>query len=386
MYVGNVQLKFMGSKRALLENGLGDVLVSSLCSRERFVDLFTGSASVAWYVAETCSVSVLANDLQRFSGVLAESVIGRTQVLDESWIIAWLNEAVTSMENDPIFHDATKLQVFCSEGPIEEITHDARALCRDSGLPITAAYGGYYFSPLQSLRLDYLRSSLPRAKDARSVAMGAVVQAASVCAAAPGHTAQPFKPNSTAGPFLREAWQRDVVVSVEERARDINCRRALVKGTSRMEDANALSRELSERDLVFIDPPYSSVQYSRFYHVLETVAFGNEVAVSGTGRYPPAGNRPRSKYSLVSSSEKALSCLLDALSTKGCGVVITFPAGRASNGLSGQSVVELAESRFTVESMKIDGKFSTLGGNRKNRSPRHVSEELILTLRSKDGR
>ena len=383
MYVGHVQLKFMGSKRVLLKNGLGEAIVSALRGRERFVDLFTGSGSVAWYVAERCSIPVLANDLQRFGGVLAKSVIGRTRVLDEAWIEAWLCRAARRMRSDPLYCDAARLQAACKEDSLERMAAEARALCCGAALTITGAYGGYYFSPLQSLLLDYLRKTLPRGADERSVAMGAVVQTASQCAAAPGHTAQPFRANATAGPFLREAWGRDVLDIVGNRAREINCRKALVKGKARRRDANLLSRELSEKDLVFVDPPYSAVQYSRFYHVLETVAVGRELEVSGTGRYPPARDRPRSKYSLVSSAKKALCGLLDTLSVRGCGVLITFPAGLASNGLSGETVVELAESRFTVESAKIGGRFSTLGGNRRNRSARQSAEELILTLESR---
>ena len=383
MHVGNVQLKYMGSKRALLKNGLGETIVAALGGRQRFVDLFTGSGSVAWYVAERCSVPVLANDLQRFSGVLARSVIGRTVVGDEGWVGRWLKRAVRRMGEDPIFCEASRLQGAFGEESLDKLAEEARAVCRGSGLAVTSAYGGYYFSPLQSVVLDYLRKTLPRPAEERCVAMGAIVQTASVCAAAPGHTAQPFSANATAGPFLLEAWRRDVVDIAGERARDINSRKALVKGDTRQGDANRLSMRLSKGDLVFVDPPYSAVQYSRFYHVLETVAAGREVEVSGTGRYPPARDRPKSKYSLVSRARDALAALLDALSDRGCGVVITFPAGVASNGLSGNTVVELAESRFAVEGVRIAGKFSTLGGNRRNRSPRQSAEELILTLGSR---
>ncbi|MCB9133375.1 MAG: DNA adenine methylase [Anaerolineales bacterium] len=39
-----------------------------------------------------------------------------------------------------------------------------------------------------------------------------------------------------------------------------------------------IAATLNNNDLVFVDPPYSSVQYSRFYHVLETVALEVTVA------------------------------------------------------------------------------------------------------------
>jgi adenine-specific DNA-methyltransferase len=35
-------------------------------------------------------------------------------------------------------------------------------------------------------------------------------------------------------------------------------------------DANILTKKI-KADVVYIDPPYNSRQYSRFYHVLETL-------------------------------------------------------------------------------------------------------------------
>ena len=58
------------------------------------------------------------------------------------------------------------------------------------------------------------------------------------------------------------------------------------KGSAVVADANATAKTLKAGDIAFIDPPYSGVQYSRFYHVLETVAKGECGVVSGTGRYP----------------------------------------------------------------------------------------------------
>jgi adenine-specific DNA-methyltransferase len=57
-------------------------------------------------------------------------------------------------------------------------------------------------------------------------------------------------------------------------------------GTVKVADANQAARGLQESDLVFIDPPYSGVQYSRFYHVLETIADGGRGPVTEVGRYP----------------------------------------------------------------------------------------------------
>ena len=68
---------------------------------------------------------------------------------------------------------------------------------------------------------------------------------------------------------------------------------------------------------MFIDPPYSSVQYSRFYHVLETMAKGEkELVVDGVGRYPPLADRPQSHFSNTGQARNALESLIEKLSEK----------------------------------------------------------------------
>jgi hypothetical protein len=141
-----------------------------------------------------------------------------------------------------------------------------------------------------------------------------------------------------------------------------------------------LAADLGDGDLAFLDPPYSGVHYSRFYHVLETITTHDPFSVSGAGRYPPRELRPRSNYSVQTTSREALTVLLKTLSSVGSSAIVTFPAGHASNGLSGRMVKEIAGQFFRIKSTKITSRFSTLGGNLKNRDARQQSDELILTL------
>ena len=64
-------MKYMGSKRWMLENGLGNILEQNIPHYRRFVDLFAGSGVVASYVAKRSRIPVVAYDLQEFSVVLA---------------------------------------------------------------------------------------------------------------------------------------------------------------------------------------------------------------------------------------------------------------------------------------------------------------------------
>lgn len=56
------------------------------------------------------------------------------------------------------------------------------------------------------------------------------------------------------------------------------------------EDANRLAKENMHADIVYIDPPYSSRQYSRFYHVLETITKWDSPQLFGTALKPAEEN------------------------------------------------------------------------------------------------
>ena len=375
-------MKYMGSKRLMLQNGLDKIIEKRMCGTDRFVDLFCGSSIVSWYVSRKHPVPVLANDLQEFCRVLAASVVCRTFSLGTRWIDSWLDRATSAAQRDTLFDLANFLQCDHSR-TVSQITDDARSLCDKATSPITAAYGGYYFSPLQAIYLDYLRASVPRTQAYRLVAIGALVATASVCAAAPGHTAQPFQPTESAGPYLKQAWSRNILDYAKRHSVALSGYSAREHGRALRTDANDLAAELREGDLVFIDPPYSAVQYSRFYHVLETVANGERIDVSGTGRYPPTDLRPRSNYSMASQSLEIISELLSTIRTRKSNVLITYPVELTSNGISGNQIVDVAKQWFNVEYTTLDSHFSTLGGNTRNRSARKSSREMIMYLAPK---
>jgi adenine-specific DNA methylase len=162
--------------------------------------------------------------------------------------------------------------------------------------------------------------------------------------------------------------------------------KAMEQGTALKIDANLLAKTLRKGDLVFIDPPYSGVHYSRFYHVLESIAQGRTGRVTGIGRYPAEQFRPRSKYSVQSEARGALDELLKTIAQRGSKIILTFPDHKCSNGLSGATVHRIASQHFRVVRKSVASRFSTLGGTSDNRgdeagrAARHHARELVLTL------
>lgn len=365
----------------MLLNGLGEIIASSAPKAVGFADLFTGSGTVACHVAERFSVPVLAGDLQKFAVALADSVIGRvTPVESDDWINDWFSEGYALAKRSGSWKDAISIQSRLGTGDIGELAHESRELCRIHERPFCRAYGGWYFSPTQVLIIDSLRTTLPSQADLSKVGLGALISAASTCAAAPGHTAQPFKANETAGPFLREAWLKDPLTSVRRAASELGQRYALSLGESSVGPAAAHSSKLSEGWLAFLDPPYSSVHYSRFYHVLESLARGSLGDVSGSGRYPAPSERPASDFSIPTKAASAFSSLFASLAGVGADAIVTFPANGASTGISGDDLRDLASVHYSIVAEKVSSRMSTLGGNRTHRAARQNTVELIMRL------
>jgi adenine-specific DNA methylase len=373
-------MKYMGSKRAMLLNGLGNLIGQEVAGRSRFIDLFSGSAAVSWHVAERYPVEVLAVDLQAYGTALAEGLLRRTKPLSKEDF--WPNWKANAEEH---------LQAFAPPF-VDRITRanvdEARRWCAlfPEG-SLIYAYGGHYFSPTQISWIEALRETLPEEEETRSIALAALVMAASQAAAAPGHTAQPFQPTKTAKNFLAESWDRDIPELVSKAIDSIAHRHARVRGSSHQTDACKFATELEDGDLVFVDPPYSGVHYSRFYHVLESIAEGETTAVSGVGRYPAKEKRPRSDFSMKTTSATAMENLLKTLAERKTDVILTFPDHDCSNGLSGEQITGLAAAHFHVEKKSVHSVFSTLGGVGKyaegSRSARQTASELMLLLRSR---
>jgi adenine-specific DNA-methyltransferase len=376
----DIAMKYMGSKNAMLRNGLGELIVSEAAKANRVVDLFAGSAAVAWYTAQYTDRPVLAADLQHYSQTLARSVIGRTQPSDAAALVrSWIAPA------ERAFKSSTRTNPLRTglRRPITAPTiARARAASAESDIPLVAAYGGYYYSPHQATGLQLLLDGLEDLTRARPIARAALLMTAARCAAAPGHTAQPFGTSKSALPYVEAAWTKDPLAIAKRFVEELAPRYAQVKGFATVGDAARIARSLSPQDLAFLDPPYSAVQYSRFYHVLEAISRGTIPEVSGMGRYPRLSERPQSRFSLRTESGQALAELLQELSGRGCSVLLTFPAANCSNGLGGADVITAAKLCYReVATKKVQTRFSTLGGNGTARPARNPGEELILLMK-----
>ena len=379
----------MGSKRYMLNNGLGLLIKKQIAGYQRFVDLFCGAGCVSHFVAEEFNIPVLASDLQAYATILTGAVIERTSTVDTKKLEDnWILKAKNALKQSALYKKASTLERLHANR-VKVLVKKSRVLCETQSSnigPTWGAYGGHYFSPTQALSIDYLIRYVPdKPRSQKILCLAAIIAAASKCAAAPGHTAQPFQPTSGARKYLYQSWQLDPFQQTIGSLKNLSQLKARIKGQTITCAAEEMISRLNSDDLVFIDPPYSGVQYSRFYHVLETIARGQCGPVEGRGRYPSLKERPQSAFSNTSESRKALENLMKKIAEKKASVIFTFPNKECSNGLSGKMVKGIVKKWFDIAEERVHGKFSTLGGNnhKDNRPGRQKSEELLLFLQPK---
>ncbi|MGZ9570981.1 DNA adenine methylase [Alcaligenes nematophilus] len=385
----------MGHKGKLLPI-LGEILISESAGACRIADPFCGSGAVSWFLAQSVEKAIYSSDLQSFAAVRAAAVVTRTNELDADSIIqSWFHAARKIVNSIVIKFPNAKKSIqpeLVTASDIRPLVLRSRKFCQSvlppllekirGNFPMTNAYGGHYFSPMQALELDALRLTIPSSISERNACIAALVDAASRCAASPGHTAQPFQPTETAARFIMEAWNRDIWQITAQALRSIACTHAQVKGKAIVGDYQDCIRSLEPGDLVFADPPYSDVHYSRFYHVLETLARGAEVNVSGVGRYPPISERPSSSFSRRGEAHRAAQALIEACASQDVGLVLTFPSEGASNGLTIADFVRLGTGKFSsIETHEVRSTFSTLGGSSASRGGRKACVESIACFR-----
>jgi adenine-specific DNA-methyltransferase len=116
------------------------------------------------------------------------------------------------------------------------------------------------------------------------------------------------------------------------------------------EDANLLAKKI-ETDVLYLDPPYNSRQYSRFYHVLENLITWKKPKLYGVALKPEPENM--SDYCRVSAKEKLYE-LVHFIKTKY--IVVSYNNTYNSKSNSSKNKItleEIEEILKTVGTTKI---------------------------------
>ncbi len=108
-------------------------------------------------------------------------------------------------------------------------------------------------------------------------------------------------------------------------------------------DSNVLATQIAV-DIAFIDPPYNSRQYSRFYHVMETITKWEKPKLAGVAMKPPEENM--SNY-CRNSAPTVFAELIESLNVKY--IVVTYNNTYDSKSSSSKNKITLKQIKEILE-------------------------------------
>ncbi len=198
---------------------------------------------------------------------------------------------------------------------------------------VSENFGGKYFSPKDAQLIGEIRETLASSKGVLSdreyaILLSSLIYSMDKVANTVGHYDAYRKIGTIADRFVFEL--------IEPEQTDAGF-------TIYREDANELVKKV-KADIAFIDPPYNSRQYSRFYHVLENIVQWKKPVLEGTALKPPVENM--SDY-CRNSAPKVFADLIKNLDVRY--IVVTYNNTYHSKSSSSRNKITLEEIREILE-------------------------------------
>ena len=312
-------IQYLGNKWRLLdvlERVVDDLTVPG----DPVCDLFSGSGVVAQRLARRRRV--LAVDVQEYSRVITSALLCPA-VLPAGLAASTLQAARSRLRRlgdripDLAAHEAAAMRAALAGDPepLSDVLEHGSVLAftRQGGeappalaallegaagsLPggpdsvLTRYYGGLYFSYRQAAALDAVAAAVRELPEPyRDTALAALLSTASEVVSTVGSQfAQPVRPRRgdgrpKAAVVASVARKRQAPVLERyagwleryQRLPGAGHRHAVVRSDYR----SALAALPTRVGAIYADPPYTRDHYSRFYHVLETIALGDEPEIS----------------------------------------------------------------------------------------------------------
>ena len=201
---------------------------------------------------------------------------------------------------------------------------------------ISDNFGDKFFANNDALLIGYIREDLKQkhlkneiSDKEYAILLASLLYSADRVANTCGHYDAYIK-----GKEIRAAFKYDLIQPLETKGKKIEIYRC---------DANILAGKVIS-DIAFIDPPYNSRQYSRFYHVLENIAKWTKPELFGVALKPKEENM--SEYCRA-SAPKAFRDLIEKLNVKY--IVVTYNNTYTSKSSSSRNKITLEQIQEILE-------------------------------------
>lgn len=351
-----LNVSYMGTKRKIAKR------VARIVAQQSpgpLLDVFAGMCAVSTAVAQTRPV--WCNDVQTFASTAAMAFFTSPPLAfgsDQAATLALprFHQNATQLRDrfaDELAHEQRAL-ASSSVSRIRSLEHRMPNVARDHELDLERAilakrpsaipyrlfsitYSGGYFGLAQSIEIDSIRFAVDQLLADRSIddvahrwLCLALCQAASKVATTTGHFAQHMRASNRncrryVAQRRRLVWREWLQAVFENHPIGTSSWRS--RNRVFRQDActllDDLRHENSHPSVVYADPPYTRDQYSRYYHLYETLLHYDYPASLGSGRYRP--DRFRSPFSMRTQVHTAIDDLVSACAQLGSALVLSYP-------------------------------------------------------------
>jgi adenine-specific DNA-methyltransferase len=388
-------LRYMGSKRSLAPT-IADI-ISERHPDATVVDAFAGTCAVGTEIASRHRV--FANDIHAFAEIIARTLLVTTvriPVPSEAWRelktafnnnIERLRPAIATRlkEEKAILAEVKSANGWVALENFSTSELAAKTPRRFRTLPSLADYrakpqlkpyclfsayfASSYFSVQQAADIDSLRYAIDQADASRrDIYLFALLHALSFCSASPGHFAQFLVPRDKCNTlYIGRIRKRSIVEHFNNALLEFSKPACIDRRGNRVFRRNATEfmAELKRRTLgselvIYADPPYSRAQYSRYYHVLETLVLYDYPEATGKGRY--RDERFQTDFCRKAKVVGALDSFVGAAAATGAALYLSYP----KNGLvytAGGDVLSILKQHYRKARIaaSVDLNHSTMG-------------------------
>lgn len=319
-------IRYMGIKTKLLDYIIPEIKRITP-PNGTVLDLMAGSNTVSYALKEF--FSVYTNDIQAYSKTISDAII--------------VNQSET------ISSDSAKKELFADYK--KNNSHKYYRYFEET-------YSSTYFSKNQCSDIDSLRYAIENVDNIsrKSLYLFALMGAMCKVQSTPGHFAQ-FMPatHSRIIPLQNMNLYDEFLLKCEQYTS--LCFTKAINKSYCMDFHELFQIPDLNVDTIYLDSPYTQEQYSRFYHILETVVKYDYPEVNFKAKY--RNDRFQSSFCYKKSVEKEFTCIFEFCKKNNVNLLVSY----SNKGLvSVERLKLLAELYFTkVELSYIDYSHSTQG-------------------------
>ena len=378
-------IKYMGAKRNILDFVVGTI--NETYEEGMLCDLFGGTSIISGALGKL--IPIHSNDIQEYSAILADTYLSNykwetypSNILDE--IVEKATKYVESIKKKYpkfVFSYSERKTI---EEFIELENQQQDLIDFDFGNLkyhlFIKYYSGTYWSYEQCLWIDAFRKVADEYinNPIYNIILSSLMYAMSYNSQSTGHYAQ-FRDatNLSSKASILIYRQKEILIyfiNKFKQLQDYLGENILNHSVTSLDYAECLN-QIKSNSLVYADPPYAFVHYSRFYHVLETLVKYDYPVVAYKGRYRT--DRHQSPFCKRTEVKAAFTTMFSKINDKDASLILSY----SNTGMvSLNQILDIANinlsNKYEVCTKEVAYKHSTMG--RKGDKNRDVKEYLIV--------